>query len=98
MAKYVIYAPCSLNVGKTHDGKVISAYFYAGPEGRTIELPNDVEPSRKWDPLDKAAQAALLKLGVKRDIVRQPEEPKPVEPEVDTMSGMQRRTVDRSPV
>lgn len=59
MARYQTTAPFYVN-GEYHDADVRNPLPF--------ELADDVEPSRKWIPLDKAAQEALRRLGVERAI------------------------------
>ena len=64
MAKYLIFAPA--NVG--------NQFFDASASApQTITLPDDVDPSRKWQPLDTGAKKALARLQVNAPIVKAPE-------------------------
>jgi hypothetical protein len=90
MAKYLIKTACWVE----------DKYFVATPMSPlVIELQDKTQPSKFWTPLDKAAQAALLKIGVKRDISEEatlPAEETP--PPMETMHDVNKRLVDRSPV
>lgn len=89
MAKYFIDRPCFV------EGRYIGATL-AEPTVQTF--PDSVAPSRTWKPLDKAAQAQLLKLGVKAEIHKIVVEDEPVKDESATMADMNKRLTDRSPV
>lgn len=59
MAKYLVTKPAYVE----------NRYLNASPaDPVVVEFSDEVAPSRGWEPLDKGAQAALLKLGVKKDI------------------------------
>jgi hypothetical protein len=66
MARYRISAPAYI------EGEY---YFASNVEPAEVVLPDDVAPSRKWEPLDAAASAALEKLGVKKAVSTAPTPP-----------------------
>ena len=79
MAKYLISSPAVV------DGQFIQA----SPSGPVVAVfPDSLEPSRTWEPLDKAAVAALKKLGVKKTLAAEPEEAETVET-TDTLASIQ---------
>ncbi len=74
-------------------------YIDASPQNpQVVEFPKELAPSRQWKPVDKAAQAALLKLGVKAELYDPAAEPKVEEDETKTMADLNARLTDRSPV
>jgi len=75
MAKYWIKEAAYVGSGHT------ARYF---PALSTIVVPDDTQPSRRWMPLDEAAQQALAKLGVNMEIGTVEEPTTPPEPP-DTM-------------
>lgn len=91
MAKYMSTIESYIN-GEYVKGRVEAPAF--------VELPDDVEPSRKFTPLDKAAAEALQKLenadaarekreAKKIELPKYPEPPKrEVKEEINTMSQM----------
>lgn len=88
MAKYLIDRPAYVN----------GLYVFAELGNPAIVVFEDsVVPSRSWRPLDKAAQAQLLKLGVKAELASPPAE-QPARKEIETMSEANHRIADRSPV
>lgn len=89
MAKYFLDRPCFT------EGRYISASL---AEPAVVTFADSVVPSRTWKPMDKAAQAALLKLGVKAEIHKVVVEEEAVKDESATMADMNKRLTDRSPV
>ena len=59
MARYMIFRPALVG----------GRYFEASmSDPQEIELPNETEPSRTWEPLDKDGVKALALLGVEKKI------------------------------
>ena len=94
MARYLITRPY-----QSRDTGVIKASRDAP---RPLVVADEQIPSRHWVPLDKAAQKALEKLGIKREIVGAPEpEKKPTAPAPQTLGeagGTRGRASDKSPI
>lgn len=63
MAKYMITEPAYVGEGVT---AVYTPASLRNPA--TLTLPDNMAPSRRWTPLDKAAKEALSRLGVDRAI------------------------------
>lgn len=79
MAKYLITEPAVVG----------TQYFDASAQSPSvIELPDDVDPSQLWEPVDAAAVAALKRLGVKRKVTTDIPSASADAP-IDTLSGIQ---------
>jgi hypothetical protein len=83
MARYMIFTPAIV------EGRYIEASMGNPVE---IEVANALEPSRKWEPLDKEAVAALAKLDVKKGIFN------PKESERQSLSHIWPSKTDGPPV